>query len=213
MLWSTGHPLTSITWPYRGLKCRFIEVEYFFEVIRWQITSFKWSLSNMLCLCHSGPALLGFWFQTDLESKNSASFFKSKGREGLFLPWSRLGHALRSIFILWLVKIWQVSSCGKIMQHVESCLLLTAEADRVLCQLVMFLTVFFHWMYKTKYSCCQESSVIHGWFVYWVFECVYLSANRFSMAWEKGIQLPYPFFVFAWHWKSDLNFAFFFVFV
>ena len=25
---------------------------------------------------------------------------------------------------------------------------LTAEADRVLSQLVMFLTVFFHWMYK-----------------------------------------------------------------
>ena len=40
------------------------------------------------------------------------------------------------------------------------------------------------------------------------FECVYLSANRFSMAWEKGIQVPYPFFVFAWHWKTDLNFAF-----
>ena len=46
---------------------------------------------------------------------------------------------------------------------------LTAEADRVLCQLVMFLTVFSLWMYKMKYSCYQESSVIHGWFVYWVF--------------------------------------------
>ena len=43
-------------------------------------------------------------------------------------------------------------------------------------------------------------------------ECVYLSANRFSMAWEKGIQVPYPFFVFAWHWKTDLNFAFCFSF-
>ena len=42
---------------------------------------------------------------------------------------------------------------------------LTAETDRVLCQLVMFLTVFFHWMYKLKYSYYQESSVIHGWFV------------------------------------------------
>ena len=30
-------------------------------------------------------------------------------------------------------------------------------------------TVFFHWMYKLKYSCYQKSSVIHGWFVYWVF--------------------------------------------
>ena len=42
---------------------------------------------------------------------------------------------------------------------------LTAEAARVLCQ----LSVFFHWMYKMKYSCYQESYVIHGWFVYWVF--------------------------------------------
>ena len=46
---------------------------------------------------------------------------------------------------------------------------LTAKADRILYQLVMFLTVFLHWMYKMKYSCYQESSNIHGWFVYWVF--------------------------------------------
>ena len=76
----------------------------FFEVIRWQITSFsqfqiiacssfffQWFIWNMLCLCHYGPALLRFWFQTDL------------GREN----WSRVGHALRPIFMLWLVKIWQ----------------------------------------------------------------------------------------------------------
>ena len=36
----TRHPLTSITWPYRGLRCRPIQVEYFFEVIRWQVTKF-----------------------------------------------------------------------------------------------------------------------------------------------------------------------------
>ena len=46
---------------------------------------------------------------------------------------------------------------------------LTAEADRLLCQLVMSSTIVFHWMYKIKYSCYQESSVIHGWFVYWNF--------------------------------------------
>ena len=104
----------------------------FFEVIRWQITSFKWSqaqvyffqwfISNMLCLFHYGPAPLGFWFQTDLRCQNSASFFKSTVGED-FLPWSRVGHALCPIFMLWLVKIWWVSSCGKFMQHLESCLL------------------------------------------------------------------------------------------
>ena len=30
--------------------------------------------------------------------------------------------------------------------------MLLAEADRVLCHLEMFLTVFFHWMYKIKLS-------------------------------------------------------------
>ena len=44
-----------------------------------------------------------------------------------------------------------------------------AEADRVLCHLVMFLTVLvFHCIYKMKYSCFQDSSVIHDWSVYWV---------------------------------------------
>ena len=37
------------------------------------------------------------------------------------------------------------------MQHLENNLLI-AKRDRVLCHLVMFLTVFFHWMYKMKYN-------------------------------------------------------------
>ena len=37
----TRHPLSSITWPYRGLRCRPIQVEYFFVVIRWRVTSFQ----------------------------------------------------------------------------------------------------------------------------------------------------------------------------
>ena len=41
----------------------------------------------------------------------------------LFSLCSRIGHALRPIFMFWLVKIWQVSSCRKFMQHLESCLL------------------------------------------------------------------------------------------
>ena len=49
------------------------------------------------------------------------------------------------------------------MQHLEiNLFILTAEADRVLCKLVMFLILDV----RTKYTCHQESSVIHGWFVY-----------------------------------------------
>ena len=100
-------------------------------------------------------------------------------------PQSRV-HALRPIFMLWLVKIWQASSCGKFMQHLETCLLI-AEADRVLCHLVMFLTVFLYWMYEMKWGCYRDSSVIHGCFVYCAFgwEMHLLSKSlgiRFRMA-------------------------------
>ena len=54
------------------------------------------------------------------------------------------------------------------MQRLETRLLI-AEADRVLCHLLMFLTVFFYLIYKMKYSCYQDCSVIHGWFVYCAF--------------------------------------------
>ena len=63
----------------------------------------------------------------------------------------------------------------------------TAEADRVLCQLVMFLTVLFLWMYKMKYSCYQESSVIHGWFVYSVFGWEMRRLSKFGNSISDGI--------------------------
>ena len=58
--------------------------------------------------------LISNWPRT----RKFSHFFKNKGGEDLFLPWSRVGHALRPIFMLWLVKIWQVSSCVKFMQHI-----------------------------------------------------------------------------------------------
>ena len=92
-------------------------------------------------LCHYGPALLGFWFQTDLGRENSAIFLNTGG-EGLFLPWSRVGHALRPIFILWLVKNLTGEFMRKNYAASWKLITLTAEAGRVLCQLVMYLTVF-----------------------------------------------------------------------
>ena len=71
------------------------------------------------------------------------------------------GYALRLIFMHWLVTIWQVTHVYAASWNLFT---LTAEADRVLCQLVML-----HWMYQMSYTSYQESSVIHGWFVFWVF--------------------------------------------
>ena len=126
----TGYPLTSITWPYRALRCRHIEVKYVFEVICWQVTSFQMIAGSSFFIlfyeicCVYVPLSTNFNFKLTSDTKIQPAI---TGREDscfwLFSPWSRVGHALRPIFMLWLVKIWQVSSCGKFMQHLESCLL------------------------------------------------------------------------------------------
>ena len=164
---------------------------FFLKLSADKLLAFKWSKAlfkfiwNMLCLYHQGPALLTFWFQTDLGPENS---IKMQAGKMLFTfltivtRWSRFtsnfcsitGQNLTGEFIR---KIY-AASCDLFT--------LTAVADNVLCQLVMFLTVSFHWMYKMKFSCYQESSVIHGWFIYWIFgwEMRHLSKSetRFRMA-------------------------------
>ena len=96
--------------------------------------------------------------------KFSQFFCKSTGGEDPFLPWSRVSLRSTSNFYALIGQ----NLTGEFMQKMYATswklFTLTAKADRV----VMFLTVFFLWM--DKMSCCyQESSVIHGWFVYWVF--------------------------------------------
>ena len=118
--------------------------------------------------------LLTFWFQTDLGRENSANHLKIQAGKTEAFHFSHHSHALitlydRPIFMLWLVKIWQVEFMQKIYTASWTLFTLIAEADRVFCQLVMFFTVFSHWMLKMKYSCYQQSSLIHGWFVYWIF--------------------------------------------
>ena len=131
----------------------------FFEVIRWQFNRFQMIagsrllflkfISNMLCLCQYRPALLRFWFQTDLRSKNTASFFKIQARE----TFSYHGHVLVTLHVQFLCSDWLKFDGWVHAIYAASWKLftLTAEADRVLSQLVMFLTAFFHWMYKMKY--------------------------------------------------------------
>ena len=116
----------------------------------------------------------------------------------LFSQWSRVGHALRPSFMLWLFKIWRVSSNGKVMQHLQTCFLI-AEADRVLCRhLVMFLTIFFLRMYKMKYICYQDSSVIHGWFVYSVYGW---EMRRLS----KSSEIQFRMALFSFYTPPDLS--------
>ena len=113
----------------------------------------------------SWAALKKFWFQTELRSENSTGFYMLLTFFTLVTRWSRS----KSNFYALIGQNLTGEFMRKIYAASWILFTLTAEADRVLCQLVMFLTVFFYWMYKMKYSCYQGSSVIHGRFVYCAF--------------------------------------------
>ena len=87
-------------------------IRVLFEVIRWQITSYQWSQAqvyffqrfiwNKLCLCHYGPALSRFWFQTDLGRENSATFLKIRAGK----TFSYHSHALVTLYVQFLYSDW-----------------------------------------------------------------------------------------------------------
>ena len=109
--------------------------------------------------------LISNWLR---KRKLSQFFFKVQAGK----TFSYHGHALVTLYVQFLYSDW--SKFDRWVHAKKLCSILKVVyfdswSWRVLCQLVMFLTVFFFWMYKMKYSCYQESSVIHGWFVYWVF--------------------------------------------
>ena len=100
-----------------------------------------------MCLC---ATKLRFWLQTDLGRENAATFYR-QGRQfflTLLTMVTRWSRSTSNFYAL----IGQ-NLTGEFMRKIyaESWILftLTAEADRVLCQLVMFLTVFFHWNKQT----------------------------------------------------------------
>ena len=172
------YPLTSITWPYYGLRRRPIEFEFFWKLSADKLLVFKWSpaqvyffekfICNMLCLCHYGTELLTFWFETNLGRENSASYLKIQaGKTSSFH-----GHALVALCVQFLCSDWSKFDRWVHADNLCSILKLVYFDSWSWQSFVSTCDVFnclFHWMYKMKYSCYQESSVIHGWFVYWVF--------------------------------------------
>ena len=114
----------------------------------------------MFCLCHYGPALLTFWFQTDLGREKSTSYLKIQVGKTFF--------TMATLYVQLLCPDWsKFDRWAPAEDYAASWNLftLTAEADILLCQLVIFLTAFFHWMCKMKYSCYQELSRVfcHLW--------------------------------------------------
>ena len=83
-------------------------------------------------LGHYGPALLRFWFQTDLGHENSASFLKIQVGK----TFSYHGHALVTLYVQFLRSDW--SKFDRWVHAENLCSILKVvyfevEADRVLC--------------------------------------------------------------------------------
>ena len=60
----------------------------------------------MLCLCYYGPALLTFWFQTDLGRENSASYLKMQAGKTDAFHFSHHSHALVTLHVQFLCPDW-----------------------------------------------------------------------------------------------------------
>ena len=122
---------------------------------------FKWYFQNIIIpFLFSGNLNISNWPQTWKFSQ-----LLQARKTVVAFDFSRHGHTLVMLSVQFLCSDWSKFT-GEFMRKIYAAswilFTLTAEADRVLCQLVMFLTVCFHWMYKMKFSCYQESSVIHG---------------------------------------------------
>ena len=122
--------LTSIAWPYRGLRYRLTEFECFIKGIRWQVSTFQRSHAQvkffLKCIWNkscSWGAFLKCYFEltSDTNIQLAFTFTCRESNHFWLFSLSRVDHALRPIFMFWLVKIWQVSSCGKFMQRLETC--------------------------------------------------------------------------------------------
>ena len=139
----------------------------------------------MFCFC---AAQLNFLFKTDLERENWASYYR-QGRQLLltFLTmvtrWSRstsnfyaligqnlTGEFMRKIY----AASWNLSS-------------LTAEADRVLCQLVMFLTVFFTGCTKLNTAAIKSLLLFMAvlFIAVLVEKCVACQSRKSDFGWHR----------------------------
>ena len=112
----------------------------------------------------------------------------------LLFDFSHQGHTLVALYVQFYALLGQ-NLTGEVMRKIYAAswnlFTLTAEADRVLCQLVMFFTVFFHWMYKmksaTKSLLLFMASLFFGFLVEKYVACQYwMSAICIAKLWNTA---------------------------
>ena len=112
----------------------------------------------------TGKMLISNWPRT----RKFSQFLKIQAGK----TFSYHGHALVTLYVQFLYSDWSKIDRWVHAENLCSIMKVVYFESRSWQNFVSTCNVFnclFHWMYKMKYSCYQESSVIHGWFVYWVF--------------------------------------------
>ena len=118
----------------------------------------------------SWAALLKCWFRTDLGRENSTGYYiYMQGRQSLltFLTVTHWSRSTSNSYVL----IGQ-NLTGEFMPKIYAAsgnLLTDSWSWQSFVSSCNVLTVVFCLVYKMKYSCYQDCSVIHGWFVYCAF--------------------------------------------
>ena len=137
MLWSIDSSQNSVSADQYHLTVSWAQVPthrgwVFFEVTRWQVTSFQMIADSSLFLkknsyeicCVYVPHNKYFDFKRTSVAKIQRAITGSEDScFWLFSPWSRVGHALRPIFMLWLSKFdrwvhekfYKISSLSQIL--------------------------------------------------------------------------------------------------
>ena len=122
----TRYPLTSITWLYRGLRCRPIKVKYFFWSYpltrywfsndrRLKFNFFKIHMKYVVFMCRTIKILFSNWPRT-----RKLSQLLQAGKTIAF-DFSRHVHALVTLYVQFLCSDWSKfdSSCGKFISQVS----------------------------------------------------------------------------------------------
>ena len=152
------HPSrSSIFWSYP------LTIYSFSNDRRLTFTFFSKFISNMFCLCQyrrASPRTITILISNWPPTHNSASLFKIQAGK----TFSYHGHVLVALDVQFLCSDW-LNLTGEFMRKIYAAssklFTLTAEADRVLSQLVMLFTVFFHFSTGcTKWNTAAIKSVL-----------------------------------------------------
>ena len=190
----TGYPLTSMTRPYRGFSFDPSRSSTFLKLSADKLLVFKWSpaqvwfffiyMKYVLFMCRTIKILISNWPRT-----RKFSQLLQAGKTVAF-DFSHHGHALVTLYVQFLFSDLSKFDGWERTTYAASWNLftLTTEADRVLCQLVMFLTVFFRWIYKKWNSAAIKSlllfvaSLFNGFLVEKYVAC---QSRKSDLGWHR----------------------------